>query len=254
MTDSRTQKASRALVVDDVEFNLTILITMLGDKGWETVPAQSGEQALAILAQDTDFDLILMDISLPGIDGVATSKKIKKNETTSSIPVIALTAETDSATRDKFLAEGMDGYLAKNFDPDQFWHELESIRRNGKSAPKATGSISSSQPSPLNIGLLHNTFGNMKVIPTVASAFFTDTDTHLQELEKSLQQKDLEEVAKICHTLKGSATIFTAERLADVAAQLAKIARSNEENEFKRKLPTLIKTYNDLKEWAEQNL
>ena len=120
-------KGLRALIVDDVDFNLAILATMLQDKGWETVTAQSGEQALATLEQDSAFQLVLMDIGLPGMDGVDASKRIKENPATRPIPIVALTAETSPSEQKRFLEEGMDGYLAKNFDPDQFWQELEAI-------------------------------------------------------------------------------------------------------------------------------
>ncbi|MHB1015878.1 MAG: response regulator, partial [Desulfurivibrionaceae bacterium] len=103
--DDITQKVVRIMVVEDVDFNLDILTNILAERSWQAIAAASGEAALNILAQDTDFQVILMDLGLPGIDGMETTRRIKENPATCTIPVIALTAEA-CIEREQFLDAG----------------------------------------------------------------------------------------------------------------------------------------------------
>ncbi len=100
------------LVVEDNEKNMKLLRDVLQAAGYRTLEATTGSQAveLAVAHRPT---LALMDIQLPDMDGIATLERLRADERTASIPVLALTAQAMQGDRERFLAAGFDGYLSK---------------------------------------------------------------------------------------------------------------------------------------------
>jgi CheY-like chemotaxis protein len=107
--------AERVLVVEDNDKNMKLFRDVLQASGYSTFEATTGEEAveLALLHEPA---LVLMDVQLPGIDGVEALKKLRQDERTASIPVLALTAQAMSGDRERFLDAGFDGYVSKPVD------------------------------------------------------------------------------------------------------------------------------------------
>jgi two-component system, cell cycle response regulator DivK len=108
-------KMSKILLVEDNEMNRDMLSRRLMRKGYEVVMAFDGQQAVQMAATEKP-DLILMDMSLPVIDGWEATRQIKAEMATSRIPVIALTAHAMSGDREKALEAGCDDYDTKPID------------------------------------------------------------------------------------------------------------------------------------------
>ncbi|MGD1701547.1 hybrid sensor histidine kinase/response regulator [Dapis sp. BLCC M229] len=102
------------LVVDDVPANLKVIVQTLGDEGYEVSTAISGERALKQISYDLP-DLILLDIQMPGIDGFETCKRLKENPQTKDIPIIFMTALSDSESIVKGFTLGAVDYITKPF-------------------------------------------------------------------------------------------------------------------------------------------
>ena len=102
----------RILVVEDNELNMKLLRDVLVVKGYRALEATTGEEAIA-LATEHAPDLVLMDIQLPDLDGVAALRRLRTDERTAAIPVLAVTAQAMQGDRERFLAEGFDGYVTK---------------------------------------------------------------------------------------------------------------------------------------------
>jgi two-component system cell cycle response regulator DivK len=105
----------RVLVVEDNDKNMKLFRDVLQVSGYSTFEATTGEQAIE-LALAHEPALVLMDVQLPGIDGVEALEKLRRDERTSAIPVLALTAQAMSGDRERFLDAGFDGYLSKPID------------------------------------------------------------------------------------------------------------------------------------------
>src|SRR5581483_3297233 len=120
----------RILVVEDNEKNMKLFRDVLQAKGYETLEATTGEDAVELAAQHVP-DLILMDAQLPGIDGVEALRQIRADERTASIPVVALTAQAMAGDRERFLESGFDGYISKPIDIVELVNE---VRRHCTSA------------------------------------------------------------------------------------------------------------------------
>ena len=102
----------RILVVEDNELNMKLFRDVLVAGGYRTLEATSGGEAVE-LATEHEPDLVLMDIQLPDLGGVEALGRLRANERTASIPVLALTAQAMDGDRERFLAAGFDGYLSK---------------------------------------------------------------------------------------------------------------------------------------------
>ena len=105
----------RVLVVEDNEKNMKLFRDVLEATGYRTLEATTGGRAVELAAERVP-DLVLMDIQLPDIDGVEALSRLRADERTSSIPVLALTAQAMRGDRERFLGAGFDGYLAKPVD------------------------------------------------------------------------------------------------------------------------------------------
>jgi len=108
----------KILIVDDDAKNVFALSLVLRSRGYTSVTAGSGVEALAILADRKDIGIVLTDMMMPDMDGYTVIPKIKIDEKTSGIPVIAVTAQAMTGDRERCLEAGADGYLSKPINVD----------------------------------------------------------------------------------------------------------------------------------------
>lgn len=114
----------RILVVEDNETNMYLIGFILKKNGHEVIEARTGEEGVELALKER-MDLIIMDIQLPGIDGLETTRRIRKSETDKKVPIVALTSFAMTGDREKSLAAGCTGYLEKPINPDTFMGEIE---------------------------------------------------------------------------------------------------------------------------------
>lgn len=122
---------AKVLVVEDNEMNRDMLARRLRRRGFEVVIAADGETGIATAARDAP-DLILMDLSLPGIDGWETARRLKAAAETTAIPIIALTAHAMTGDREKALAAGCDDYDTKPVELSRLLEKIESLLPQSK--------------------------------------------------------------------------------------------------------------------------
>ena len=117
---------AKILLVEDNEMNRDMLSRRLLRKGYEVVMAVDGGQAVA-MAQSEKPDLILMDMSLPVIDGWEATRRVKADETSSRIPIIALTAHAMSGDRERALSAGCDDYDTKPIEMPRLLEKIDAL-------------------------------------------------------------------------------------------------------------------------------
>lgn len=115
------------LVIDDNPINLALVSYLLGSAGYEVSSAERAEAALARLATRQDFDAILCDIQMPGMDGYEFARRVRAEPALAGIPLIALTALAMVGDRERILAAGFDAYVSKPIEPASFIATLATL-------------------------------------------------------------------------------------------------------------------------------
>jgi CheY-like chemotaxis protein len=116
----------KILVIEDNELNMKLVVALLSVSPFDVIKAGNAETGLQ-LAQQERPDLILMDIQLPGMDGLAATRLIKKDERLKDIPVVALTSYAMQGDEEKALAAGCTGYIPKPIDTRNFTTSIEAF-------------------------------------------------------------------------------------------------------------------------------
>lgn len=118
--------SNRILVVEDNEMNMQLFEYLLEEGGFEIIKATTGEEALK-LATESKPDLILMDIHLPGMDGLSVVRELKAGGEMEGVPILALTAHAMRGDKDRFLQAGCDGYISKPIDVKTFIPSIQQF-------------------------------------------------------------------------------------------------------------------------------
>lgn len=118
-----SDRSLRVLVVEDNVINQIVMEGLLKTFGHEAVLVDNGREAVQ-LTSDSPFDLILMDLHMPEMDGYETTREIRGNEDRKDIPIIAVTADALSGTKERCFDAGMNGYVTKPVDPDRLVSEI----------------------------------------------------------------------------------------------------------------------------------
>lgn len=121
-----TSKAKKIVIVEDNPFNMELVHDILAIKGYEIFEAVDAEQGLEVIAKILP-DLILMDIQLPGMDGIEATKIIKSQEATKDIPVIAVTANAMKGDREEIISKGFDDYVSKPIELTVLTEKVKEI-------------------------------------------------------------------------------------------------------------------------------
>ena len=109
----------KILLIEDNEQNLYLTTFLLEKNSFEVVQARDGEQGLELSVSENP-DLILLDIQLPVMDGYEVARRLKQDDKTASIPIVAVTSYAMAGDRETILATGCEGYIEKPIDPDSF--------------------------------------------------------------------------------------------------------------------------------------
>jgi signal transduction histidine kinase/CheY-like chemotaxis protein len=133
----RPEHPLRILVAEDNAINRMLVEELLAGRGHTVEPAANGVEVLAAL-REKEYDLVLMDIYMPQMDGVTATRKIRRLQSGAArIPIVALTANAMEGDRESYLGAGMDGYVSKPIDPDALFIAVERAAEEGRSRSAA---------------------------------------------------------------------------------------------------------------------
>ncbi|HLO93889.1 MAG TPA: ATP-binding protein, partial [Burkholderiaceae bacterium] len=217
----------RVLLVEDHPVNQRLAAQLLQRWGHRVTLADNGERALALLADDR-FDLVLMDMMMPVLDGLEATRRYRATEQGARTPIVALTAKAMKGDRDRCLAAGMDDYLSKPLDLREFQRLIHRYAR-ACTAPEL--------PFDLAAGLAA---ADQDIVGIIAPIFHKQWPIDEQRLRQALATGDLDTLMHTSHALKSTLRMFGATPLADVAAAIEEQTEAGDIAGLAERLDALI--------------
>ncbi len=246
----RPRHEFRVLVAEDNRTNQMVAAGMLAMNGCSCEFAANGREALEA-ARSRKFDLILMDCSMPEMDGYEATAHIRVFEESINrrTPLVAMTANTQPGDADKCLAAGMDDYLAKPITLVELRHKLEKWLPHDGDALRAGVADDIVAIDDANDPLDQHTFAKLREIlgaslGQAVSPFLEDTPQYLSELEHAVQDGDAVTARAKAHAIKGSSGNLGAMHLAQLAKEAEDHASGNSVEHIVALLPRLRVAYN----------
>ncbi len=223
----------RILLGEDNLVNQKVALSILDRLGYRADVANNGLQVIESLRHQT-YDLVLMDVQMPEMDGLEASRQIHFEWSGEQRPwIVAMTANAMDGDREKCLEAGMDDYIAKPVRIGSLKQALErGAARRGAPSGDETPEKDGSPPPALDretFNRLRTELGNdVKLLRRLLTLFLEETPEQTEEARQALASGDMEVVLRMAHTVKGSCHLLGAPALADVAAELEKAARENQ--------------------------
>ena len=216
---------AKVLLVEDDPVNATVARALLAELGLEATLAENGLKALEMFSE-ASFDIILMDIQLPGLDGVATTRRIREQEKDGQrVPIVAVTAHATHDDRAHCLDAGMDAYLTKPL-------ELSDLAQTLKRWLKLSQSADQDTPVFDWAHMQTTTRSDEKLQKQLTGLFFEHTPKLLSALDENLDIEDDKSMADVAHKLKGSCGTLGAFAMAAAARKLEEAARRGDRSVF----------------------
>jgi PAS domain S-box-containing protein len=257
------RRSLRLLLAEDNPVNQRLATVLLQKEGHHVVLAEDGEQAVAKLEEDDDFDAVLMDVQMPNMDGLEATAQIRRREQQAStgrpgIPILAMTAHAMEGDREMCLNAGMDDYITKPLKKEELFEALAraATRRAGRvrpggsptegdpvdeapAAPKAPGGELDFDSAVTRVG------GDMDLFREIAEVFLGDCPNQLARIASAIENGDADALRSSAHSLKGAVGNFGADAAWETALQLEEIGKEG-------RLEEAALVHDDLKRTVEQ--
>ena len=193
----------KILVTDDNELNRLVASIILQNYGADVVEASSGQQAIDII-NNQNVDIVLMDIQMPGMNGIQATRIIRENNKT--IPIIALTAEAIHGEREKSIAAGMNDYITKPFKEDLFLKIIDNLLHGNSNLQKSEEPEMKMETEKLYdlSSLVEISRGNQSFVKKMVDMFCEQTPKLVDEMLSAFKTNDLEHMGSIAHKMKPS--------------------------------------------------
>jgi signal transduction histidine kinase/CheY-like chemotaxis protein/HPt (histidine-containing phosphotransfer) domain-containing protein len=224
----------RILLAEDNRVNQAVASRHLAKLGHTLVKANNGQEAIDLLQQQT-FDLVLMDVQMPELDGFIATKKIRAREksTHGHIPIIAMTAHAMKGDRARCLAAGMDGYVTKPLNPEEVAAAIFTVLHEAREGDNATNvdkdkaKVKQVSEVPWNMSKTLEQLGDdVTLFQEVMEIFLTEAPKHLAALRLAVENGQAETVETAAHTLKGELGYLGIPEISQRASQIEEMGRS----------------------------
>jgi CheY-like chemotaxis protein len=196
------------LVAEDNEVNQLLAARTLEKEGHRVDVAGNGALAVKAVTSDTAYDLVLMDVNMPEMDGLEATAEIRKLDgARADIPIIALTANAIEGDRERFLAAGMNDYLAKPIDRLKLAELVATWGANGAPAEAEEGSEDSRQAGQvLDAKIIEDweSFLPQDQFVELINTHASETRSYMERLKAAVESGEIEEVGRIAHDLKST--------------------------------------------------
>jgi two-component system, sensor histidine kinase and response regulator len=224
------------LLAEDSQVNQTVATRTLEKMGHSVMVANNGREALSLVARHS-FDLVLMDIQMPEMDGLTATNKIRERERQgeSRTPIIALTAHAMKGDRERCLEGGMDGYVSKPILREELEEAIAQAMKGRIPVETVASHRPKSQKAPAEDSsgfdaarFLKRLGGDEKLLSEVLEIFLSETPKRMQELGRAISERESEAVERISHTLKGEVGYLGISEASEHARELETLGRTKD--------------------------
>jgi CheY-like chemotaxis protein len=213
-------RAAKILLAEDNLVNQRVAVGLLTKRGHNVSVANNGREAIELLEREP-FDLVLMDVQMPEMGGFEATAAIRAREahTSTRTRIVAMTAHAMSGDRERCLAAGMDGYLAKPINQALLFDVVERGAQ-GEAAPAAEAP----QPAAFNRAeLIDRLGGDASLLKDVVKLFLEDCPVRLAAIKQAVDARDAELIRTTAHALKGAAGTLSARGVFEAAQTLERL-------------------------------
>jgi signal transduction histidine kinase/DNA-binding response OmpR family regulator len=239
----------KALLVEDNPVNRQVAIQILESSGLEIETSENGLQALSRI-RESDFDIVLMDIQMPEMDGYEATKMIRTQLGLKDLPIIAMTAHAMRGDRDKCLSAGMNDYIPKPIDRETLFNSIRYYlkgKESSRSRKMATAEKADDELSKYSEIAVHEALnrigGNMGTLITIMMSFLDYNKDFAEKMEEMLDKGRLDEAGDFAHTLKGSAANLSAFKLSAAAKRLEKACKERNKIEAEEAFQETVRRF-----------
>jgi CheY-like chemotaxis protein len=217
----------KILVAEDTPFNQTFILRLLEKNNFHPILVENGRQAVEAFDPEL-FDVVLMDVQMPEMDGFEATREIRNKEARSGghIPIIAMTAYATEGDRERCLEAGMDSYVSKPISAPKLFKAMEALvpsppeeELDAPEDDQKSGTIELD-------GLIKSFENNHDLFEELVEIFINDYPQMLGTLRHTLKSNDAKTLTRTAHSLKGMLRNFQAESAADTAYSLEQMGRN----------------------------
>ena len=237
------------LLVEDNNVNRKVMTKLLRNMNLGVAEAANGYEAIE-LVKDRQFDIVFMDIFMPGIDGYEASKRIRAlGGTKTSIPIIAVTANEVESTLEKALESGMNGVLSKPLRKE----ELDDLLN--EYFPKEEIQKLSKENEPVfDVNEFESFYDDEDMRKEIIQAFLDERESDLKRIEEAFKLNSLKQIYKAAHYLKGSFTYLSAKKSFKLAMMIMELCNQERLEEATNLEQALVLNYEELSEALKKYL
>ncbi len=229
----------RVLLVEDNELNREVACGLLQESGLQIDQAEHGGIALQRLREHADgyYALVLMDMQMPVLDGIATTEAIRREPRFAALPIVAMTANAMPADRERCLAAGMNDHLGKPIEPNELWHTLTrwmpiQVEPRIESPRVIEAAVDWQLPGVDIDSGLRRVLGKRELYQRLLGKFAASQAEVPAQVRAALAANQLESAERLAHSLKGLAGNLGATDLATLAATLESAIKDERHDEL----------------------
>jgi two-component system sensor histidine kinase/response regulator len=222
-------KSLHILLAEDNAINQKLAIRLLEKRGHRVTVACNGRDALSALAKEP-FDLVLMDVQMPEMDGLEATRLLREKEMASGHrqPVVAMTALVMKGDRERCIEAGMDGYLSKPIRPQELDEVLDNYLARDREGFSGSESGGPAEPSVVAAELLERIDGDLSLLSELLDLFRADYPGQIRALREAIKNRDAATMQRVGHALKGALGNLSAPIASRIASELELIGTSGE--------------------------
>jgi CheY-like chemotaxis protein len=236
---SRTVRPLRILIAEDNPVNQRVAAGILEKRGHSVAVVGDGREAVTALAGGAvgSFDVVLMDVQMPEMDGLDATAAIRAREKGGSahVPIVAMTAHAMEGDRERCLAAGMDGYVSKPVEADRLIEAVESAAGTFDPAVAAA-----------RLG------GDPRLLRELLDLFLADCPSMVSKIRMAIESSDAEALRRAAHALRGSVANFAATRPVEIARKLEQMGIDGDLSGAQTALRELVDALDDFRREASK--